>query len=328
MKTHIMTSEAQAKETHARTPQHSVIVPLGPRHEDLEQICHTLRQVLQGEFENYEVIFVDDATGPEVRAALQSVVEQFPEVHVVKLQRQMGDAVALAVGAQAARGEILLTLDPYLHVSLDELPRLLRALEDDVDVVCAWRWPRQDHGPSRWASDSFNAIARWLSGVEVHDLNCRTRVMRREVIEELPIYGELQRFIPIFAARRGYECREVQVPQQPGKSELGSQNLASYLRRFLDLLTLAFLTRFVNRPLHFFGLAGVATAGLGFLINLSLSYQKLVLGSGIGHRPLLLLAMLLIVVGIQLASVGLLGELMIFTHARELKEYVVKERRG
>jgi len=157
------------------------------------------------------------------------------------------------------------------------------------------------------------------------DLNCRTRAMRREILQEAPLYGDLYRFLPVFAARRGYTWCEVQLPQQPGKREVGAFRPQAYLGRILDLLTLAFLTRFVKRPLHFFGLVGTASFFVGLLLSLYLTYVKLVLGAAIGHRPLLLLAVLLIVVGIQIASIGLLGELMVFTHARDLQDYVVQE---
>ncbi len=309
------------------TPSVSVIVPLGPRYEDLGELCQELRRVLTPVAAGHEVIFVDDATGAQTRQILRMVGERFPEVRVVRLQRRMGESTALAIGAQAARGATLLVVDPYLHVALAELPKVLAPLADGADVVCAWRTPRQEQGLSRIASDAFNAIARWLTKVPVHDLNCRVRAMRREVLTEAPLYGDLYRFLPVFAARRGYAWCEVQVPQQPGKREIGAFALRAYIARFLDLLTLAFLTRFVKRPLHFFGLVGLASFGAGLAITLYLTYTKLALGLAIGHRPMLLLGVLLIVVGIQIASIGLLGELLIFTHARDLKEYVIQEER-
>lgn len=306
----------------------SVIIPLGSRYEDLGAICEGLRRVLSPGAAWHEVVFVDDASGAQTRQRLQAIGERFPEVRVIRLQRRMGEAAALAVGAQSARGELLITLDPYLHVAVEELPKLLAPLSDGVDLVCAWRHPRTEGGLSALASRAFNGIAQWLTGVRVHDLNCRTRAMRREVLKDMPIYGDLHRFIPIFAARRGYTWCEVQVPQQPGKREVGALQPSSYVGRFLDLLTLVFLTRFVKRPLHFFGLLGLASLGSGLVIALYLTYVKLILGLAIGHRPLLLLGVLLIVVGIQIASIGLLGELMIFTHARDLRDYVVQEERG
>lgn len=305
----------------------SVVIPLGPRYEDLGDFCQELRRIIGPLVKGYEVIFVDDATGPKTRQILRLVGERFPEVRIIRLQRQMGESTALAIGAQAARGAILLTVDPYLHVALGELPKVLAPLADGVDVVCAWRSPRQEGGVGRVASDVFNAIARWLTKVPVHDLNCRVRAMRRGVLQELPLYGDLYRFLPVFAARRGYTWCEVKVPQQPGKREAGTFALRAYVARFLDLLTLAFLTRFVKRPLHFFGLVGLASFGAGLAITLWLTYQKVVMDLAIGHRPMLLLGVLLLVVGIQIASIGLLGELLIFTHARDLKDYVVQEER-
>ena len=309
-------------------PAVSVVIPIGPRMEDLAVICGGLRRALNPLVAGYEVVLVDEASGPQIRARIRTVGEQFPEVRIIRLQRQMGESTTLAIGVQSARGEHIITLDPYLHIALDDLPKLLAPLNEGMDLVCAWRSPRLERGLSRLSSDAFNAVARWLTNVPVHDLNCRTRAMRRQVFQDLPMYGDLHRFIPIFASRRGYAWCEVQLPQQPGKHEVGAFGLRSYVRRLLDLLTLAFLSRFVKRPLHFFGLIGAASFLVGAAIGSSLLYQRLVLGEAIGHRPMLLLAVLLIVVGIQVASSGLLGELMVFTHARDLKDYVVEEERG
>lgn len=307
------------------TPELSVVVPLGPRHADLLDVCRRLRDVLAPRVSSYEVLFVDDGAGPAAQTQLRQVASSCPEVRVIRLQRRMGEATALAVGAQEARGQLLITLDAYLHVAIEDLPQLLEPLRDGADLVCAWRHPRREGGLSGLASAAFNAAARWLSRVPVHDLNCRTRAMRREVLEDVPLYGDLHRFLPIFAARRGFTWCEVQVPQQPGKREVGARDPGAYLQRLLDLLTLAFLTRFVKRPLHFFGLMGAASLLTGLALSVYLTYSKLVLGQAIGHRPLLLLGVLLVVVGIQIASIGLLGELLIFTHARDLKDYVIKE---
>ena len=307
------------------TPQVSIVIPLGSRHADLTQLCEGLQRVLTPLIGHHEIIFIDDATGPETRQALAAARARYPEIRIIRLQRPMGESMALAVGTQSAHGQIIATIDPYLSVSLDELPKLLTPVLNGTDLVWGWRSPRQEKGLGLLASQLFNAAAAWLTKIPVHDLNCRMRVMRREVLVDLPVYGDLHRFLPIFAARRGYTWCEVQVPQQKGTQEVGAYDLRSYVGRLLDLFTLAFLTRFVKRPLHFFGLIGLVSFAIGAVLGSRLMYDKLVLDRAIGHRPLLLLAVLLIVVGIQVASIGLLGELMIFTHARDLKEYVVQE---
>jgi hypothetical protein len=275
--------------------------------------------------ESYEVVFVDNDGPLQMREAVRKIRGEFPETRLIGLQRRMSESTVLAVGAQMTRGEILITLDPYLHVSLEHIPKLLAPLANGADLVCAWRFPRKDAALSRLATHVFNAMARWFTNVPVHDLNCRTRAVRRSLLHDVPLYGDLHRFLPIFAAWRGYDWCEIQIPQQPGKREGGALNTRNYVRRLLDLFTLVFLTRFARRPLQFFGLIGLVSFLVGMAINLYLSYVKLILGQGIGHRPLLLLGILLVVVGIQIASIGLLGEILIFTHARELKEYVVKE---
>ena len=249
-----------------RSPEVSVVIPLGPRHEDLQEICRGLRRVLAQQAASYEVVIVDDATSVESRRRVEAAAREFPEVRVIRLQREMGEATALAIGSRTARGSILITLDPYLHVGLDALPELLAQVRQGADLVCTWRHPRRDRGLGRLASEGFNAAARWLTKVSVHDLNSRTRAMRRVILQDLPLYGDLHRFLPIFAARRGYRWCEVQVPHQSGKREVGAWNLTAYLQRLMDLLTLVFLTRFVKRPLHFFGLLGLTSFLIGLVI--------------------------------------------------------------
>ena len=160
----------------------SVIITVGSRHEELGAICEGLRRALTPVAPGYEVVFVADASGLETRRQLQRVAKDFAEVRVIRLQRRMGEATALAIGAKSARGEQLLTLDPYLHVAVEELPKLLEPLANGMDLVCAWRFPRQDTGLGRLASNGFNAVARWLTKVPVHDLNCRARAMKRRVL--------------------------------------------------------------------------------------------------------------------------------------------------
>ncbi len=316
----------QAQQSNQEKVDISVIVPLGPRYEDLHMICKKLKQVMEPLGKSYEVLFIDDATGVDTQRKIEAVKAQHSEVRYIRLQRAMGESTALGVGARIARGDIFVTVDPYLHVALEDLPKVIAPMDEGMDLVCAWRYPRKESGLGFMASEAFNSIARWMTKIEVHDLNCRVRALRREMLEELPIYGDMYRFLPIFAVRRGYRWCEVQVPQQPGKKEIGAFDVRSYVRRCFDLLSLLFLTRFVKRPLHFFGVFGVSSFVIGLLLSAYLVYEKLVLGAGIGHRPLLLLAVLMLVVGLQIASIGLLGELLIFTHARDIKDYVVDEQ--
>ena len=311
-------------------PKVSVIITLGKRFEDLGSIVASLRRILPPVIGAYEVIIIDDACADaDTRLQMRQLGQQFTELRLIRLQRSMGEAAVLSVGAHAAQGDVLLILDPYLHVALDDLPALLKPIiHEGRDIVCGWRYPRKEKGLSRLASDAFNSLARHLTKVNVHDLNCRTRAMRRVVLQEMPMYGDLHRFLPILASRRGYSWCEVKVAQLPGKREIGAFSLHSYFHRAFDLLTLWFLTRFVKRPLHFFGVIGLTNLAVGLGITLYLAAIKLFAGEGIGHRPILLLGVLLLVVGIQIASIGLLGELIIFTHARDQKEYAIKDDLG
>jgi dolichol-phosphate mannosyltransferase len=236
-------------------------------------------------------------------------------VRVVRLRRNFGKAAALVAGFDQARGEIVVTIDGDLQDDPAEIPRLLAKLEEGFDLVTGWKTHRRDPISRRLLSRIFNRVTSAFSGVRLHDMNCGLKAYRAEVVHGLRLYGELHRFIPVLAHERGYRVAELPVnhrPREHGRSRYGVER---YLRGFLDLLTVSFMGRYRHRPLHLFGGLGLILGLLGFAVLAYLTVVKL-LGHAIGQRPLLTLGVLLVVVGLQFFSLGLISE-MITSHHEE-----------
>lgn len=309
-----------------RSVELSVVVPISERPDDLREIYRDYSRVLSGTGKAYEFIFVLDGPNAKVRAQLECLREEHTEIRVIRLNRWFGEATALSVGFDSAKGATILALPSYFQVEPPEILKLIGVLEKKRgDLVTAWRHPRIDSPFNRLQSWGFHRITRLLTGTRFHDISCGVRVMRRKVADEVQLYGDLHRFFPLLAYRQGFKVVEVPVRQSPRDSGRRIYGPGVYLRRLLDILTLFFIFKFTKRPLRFFGLVGSGLFGTGSIITGYLGLYR-VLGYGaIGNRPLLILGVLLIVLGIQLFSIGLLGEIIIFTHAGQIKDYEIEE---
>jgi glycosyltransferase involved in cell wall biosynthesis len=297
----------------------SVVVPVHDEERSVALLFDELQAALEPLARAWEVIFVDDGSTDGTFGALTRLHSQHDEVSVVRLRRNFGKAAALQAGFIQARGEVVVTIDGDLQDDPAEIPRLLAKLEEGFDLVSGWKAKRQDPWTRRFLSKIFNFTAGRVSGLRLHDMNCGFKAYRAEVVKGLRLYGELHRFIPVLAQYRGYRIAEVPVNHRPrthGRSRYGVER---YLRGFFDLLSVSFLGRYGHRPLHLFG-------GLGLLLGLSgtgiLIYLTAIKAAGhaIGQRPLLILGVLLVVVGIQLFSLGLLSEMIISHHEERADE--------
>src|SRR3954452_20898451 len=277
----------------------------------------------------WEAIFVDDGSPDGTFAALTRLHSAADNVRVVRLRRNFGKADALVAGFDHAGGDVSVTIDGDLQDDPAEIPRLLAKLDEGFDLVSGWKTRRRDPLSRRVPSKIFNWVVGRVSGLRLHDLNCGLKAYRRDVVEGLRIYGELHRFIPVLAHYRGYRIAEIPVnhrPREHGRSRYGFER---YLRGFLDLLTVSFMGRYRHRPLHLFGGLGLTMGLLGFAILVYLTVVK-ALGHAIGQRPLLTLGVLLVVVGMQFLSLGLISELITTQHEervgeREREEMLVDE---
>jgi dolichol-phosphate mannosyltransferase len=258
-------------------------------------------------------VFVDDGSMDGSFSALTRLHNALDNVRVVRLRRNFGKAAALAAGFANAHGDVVVTIDADLQDDPAEIPRLLAKLDEGFDLVSGWKAHRRDPITRRVPSKIFNWVTGRVSGLRLHDLNCGLKAYRAEVVQGLRLYGELHRFIPVLAHYRGYRVAELPVhhrPREHGRSRYGVER---YLRGFLDLLTVSFIGRYRYRPLHLFGGLGLGLGTLGFGILVYLTILKIG-GEAIGRRPLLILGVLLVVVGLQFFSLGLISELITSQH--------------
>jgi dolichol-phosphate mannosyltransferase len=295
----------------------SVVVPVRDEELTVERLYDELAAALSDGGEAWEVVFVDDGSRDGTHDALLRLHASASNIRVVRLRRNAGKAAALDAGFREVEGDVVVTIDGDLQDDPAEIPRLLAELEG-YDLVTGWKTHRNDPFARRVLSRIFNTVTGWLSGVRLHDMNCGLKAFRVEVARELDLYGELHRFIPVLAHDLGFRVTEVGVnhrPREHGRSRYGMER---YARGFLDLLTVTFMSRYRHRPLHLFGGLGLLLGTIGTGILAYLTVEK-ILGEPIGKRPLLLLGVLLVVVGIQFLSLGLLSELVTSQHRERLR---------
>ena len=307
----------------------SVVVPVYDEELTLALLYDELTAALEPLGQAWEAVFVDDGSTDSSFAALTRLHAAHENVRVVRLRRNFGKAAALAAGFAHARGDVVVTIDADLQDDAAEIPRLLAKLDEGFDLVSGWKTKRRDPLLRRLLSKLFNAATSRISGLRLHDLNCGLKAYRADVLHGLRLYGELHRFVPVLAHYRGFRVAELPVnhrPRRHGRSRYGPER---YLRGFFDLLTVTFIGRYRHRPLHLFGGLGFLLAAAGLVVLVYLTVLK-ASGEAIGHRPLLLLGVLLVVVGMQFFSLGLLSEMVTSQHeerasARELETQHVEE---
>ena len=293
----------------------SVVVPVHDEERSVALLYEELQAALEPSGEPWEAIFVDDGSLDGSFAALTRLHARAANVRVVRLRRNFGKSAALAAGFAQAQGETVVTIDGDLQDDPSEIPRLLAKLEEGFDLVSGWKARRRDPWRRRVVSRIFNAVTSRVSGLRLHDMNCGLKAYRTEVVRGLPLYGELHRFIPVLAYYRGFRVAELPVNHRPRTHGRSRYGLERYLRGFLDLLTVTFMGRYRHRPLHLFGGLGFVLGLLGAVILVYLTVLKAT-GEAIGQRPLLTLGVLLVVVGLQFFSLGLLSE-MVTSHHEE-----------
>lgn len=307
-----------------REPDLSVVIPVGRRVDDLIDLYHSYKAGLDAWGGRYEVVFVLDGPMDSVRETLRALMDDGESIRVVQLGKSFGEATALMAGFENSAASKLLTLPAYFQVEGSELVELLAASED-CDMVVARRWPRRGSQFEHLRRAGFHGLLKLITGEAFSDLGCGVRVLDRAVVDEITIYGDQHRLLPVLAAKHGFRVREIDLSQSPKDAFLGRYRLREYLHRILDVLTVFFLIRFTRKPLRFFGMIGSVMFGIGAVAIVVLVVQRLVFAQALADRPALLLSSLLIVLGAQLFALGLLGELIIFTHARDIKEYRVAE---
>jgi dolichol-phosphate mannosyltransferase len=296
----------------------SVVVPLLNEEATLEQLYRELDAALAATPLDWEVVFVDDGSTDGSYRELVRLHAAHLNVRVVRLRRNFGKAAALAAGIEVAAGEVIVTMDADLQDDPAEIPNLLAKVDDGFDVVSGWKCDRHDPFVRRFVSRIYNTATRIATGVKLHDMNCGLKAYRAEVFEHVHLYGERHRFVPVLAHHLGFSVAELPVNHRARANGHSRFGIERYLRAPFDLLTIVFMGRYRHRPLHLFGGVGVIASITGVAILAYLTILKIG-GAGIGERPLLLLGVLLVVVGVQLLSLGLIGEMLTSHHEEKVQ---------
>jgi len=306
----------------------SIVVPVYNEEENIQNLYDELTEVLEPLNLDYEIICAEDGSQDGSFERLRALARQDHRVKVIRFRRNFGQTAGFSAGFAYASGDVVITMDADLQNDPASIPALLDKIHEGYDVVSGWRTNRRDAFLTRRLPSK---IANWLisrtTGVRVHDRGCSLRAHRREIVKEIRLYGELHRFVPDIASWIGASMAEIPVNHRPrrfGKSKYG---IGRTFRVILDLITIRFLQGYSTRPIHIFGKWGLVLGGLGFLLALWLTGEKLILGRSIGSRPALTLAVLLMVMGVQLVSIGLLGEMIVRTYyeGQDKPIYTVRE---
>jgi glycosyltransferase involved in cell wall biosynthesis len=294
----------------------SIIVPVYNEEESLPRLVEELHAALRSTGYEYELVFVDDGSRDRSCAVLSHMAETDPTIVVLVLRRNFGQTAAMQAGFDHARGSTIVTLDADLQNDPADIPKLCMALDvRELDMVAGWRADRKDRFlDRRLPSILANRLISWITGVKLHDYGCTLKAMRADVAKELRLYGEMHRFIPAIANWIGVRVGEMKVNHRARQFGTSKYGIGRTVRVFLDLVTVRFLQGYLQRPMQIFGLGGLASFALGFGISAYLTYEKFFHGEALAARPLLLLGVLLIVVGLQLMSLGLVADVLARTY--------------
>lgn len=315
----------QSPKKTSRFKKVSIIVPLFNEEESLRPLLLEIKKVVRNLPYDHEVIFVDDGSTDTSLEVIKELAKVDPKVKYISFRKNYGKSAALQVGFTKATGDVVITMDADLQDDPAEIENLVNKLEEGFDMVSGWKKKRMDPLIKKTSSKFFNFITRVMTGIKIHDFNCGLKAYRKEVVEKIKVYGELHRYIPVLANWQGFTVSETPVKHHPrryGKTKFG---ISRFFKGFVDLLTVIFTTRYIKRPLHLFGFFGALAIFIGFVINGYLTYEWFFLDKHLSNRPLLFFGMLLIIVGVQFFSVGLLGEIIVH-NTQDEKEYSIKDK--
>jgi len=304
-------------------PDISVLIPLYNEEESLPELYNKLTDVFSKIKKSYELIFIDDGSSDNSYQVLEDIYRKDRRIRVFQFRKNYGKSAGLTYGFKKIRGKIVITMDADLQDDPDEIPNLIEKLDNGYDMISGWKKKRHDPFIKRTTSKFYNWVTRKISGLKIHDFNCGLKAYRCEIVKEIQIYGQLHRFIPVLAHWNGYKVGEMVVKHHArkyGVTKFGPWRFAAGL---FDLVTVIFLNKFKRRPLHLFGSFGIFSLLIGMVINLILAIQRIFANKYLSNRPLLFLGVLLVIIGIQFISIGLLGEMISETQKRNY-DYSIK----
>jgi len=306
----------------------SIILPVYNEEENLDEMNAEIKGVVENMDVEYEIIYIDDGSTDRSFEILSALREENQNIKIIQFRRNFGQTAGLAAGFDYASGDVIITMDSDRQNDPNDIPMLLEKINEGYDLVSGWRFDRQDAWLSRrLPSKIANGLISKITGVKLHDYGCSLKAFRKDVVENLELYGEMHRFIPAIASWMGVRIAEVKVNHRARVAGTSKYGISRTFRVVLDLVTVKFLLQYSARPIHFFGSIGLVSGVTGFLIAFVMLIQKLFFNVALGDRPLLLLAVLLMFIGIQFVTFGLLGELMTRTyHETQNKPiYVIRQ---
>ncbi len=312
----------------SKNPELTIVVPVYNEEENLAELHAQIVGACEKLKRTFEIIYVDDGSTDKSYANLKTIQKNHAAVVLIRLRKNFGQTAALSAGFDHAQGDIIITLDADLQNDPQDFAMLIAKLEEGYDLVSGWRIKRKDRFLTRKLP---SAMANWLisviTGVKLHDYGCTLKAFRQDVVKNIDLYGEMHRFIPAIASRMGVNIAEVKVNHHPRRHGKSKYSVFRFVKVVLDLLTVKFLLSYSTRPLQIFGVFGLISGALGGAIGIYLSYQRLVLQVSLANRPLLLLAILLLVIGFQFITLGLLAEIMVRAYHESLEKriYYVRE---
>ncbi|MFO7525283.1 MAG: glycosyltransferase [Ignavibacteriaceae bacterium] len=302
----------------------SLIIPLLNEQESVTPLTNEIRKAIKPLETAYEVIFIDDGSTDKSLEVVKEICRTDRRFKYISFQKNYGKSAALQIGFQNVTGDVVITMDSDLQDDPNEIPNLLSKLSEGFDLCSGWKKVRHDPFIKKYSSRFFNFVTKVFSGIKIHDFNCGLKAYRKEVVDNINVYGELHRYIPVLAKWQGYTITEVPVKHHPRRYGQTKFGISRFFKGFIDLITVVFLTRYIKRPMHFFGFLGALSFLFGLIVNGYLTYLWFS-GIPLSNRPMLFLGMLLIIVGVQFFSVGFLGEILVH-QIRDDKEYVIKEK--
>ena len=310
----------------------SVVIPVFNEQDSLAILYDELARVAESASLRFEILFIDDGSSDGSWDLIRALADKHADVHGIRFRRNFGKAAALSAGFAAARGDIIMTLDADLQDDPAEIPRFLSKLNEGFDVISGWKETRLDPWHKVWPSWVFNSMVSWLTGVKLHDHNCGMKCYRAEIFREIRLYGELHRFIPVLAAARGFKFGEIPIHHRPRKFGYSKYGVRRFVKGFLDLLTVKFLTGFGQRPQHLLGSIGLFSFAFGMLgmVYLAITWMLRLYDETwfrpLHERPLLIYAVAATLLGAQMMSIGFLAELITAYLGRDEESYSVKEK--
>ena len=306
--------------------KYSVIFLLEEPHRDFPQFVKNMHAILSARDESFEMLIMANGTGRFLRIALESLKSSGFRLKAYEFYVKTTQAACLLSGIKESQGEVIVVCGSYQQIANESFNYLLETIDDETDIISPWRYHRVDSRFRQLRSYVFNALVRLITKSNLHDLNCTVKVTRREVLEDIKLYGNMYRYLPILAVQKGFKTKEVRCDHyQEFGGKKGLSNLKEYLTRAVDMLTIYFNIRFIRKPLRFFSAIGLTFLLIGIFLGGFIFIERITMGALAGNRPLLLLSIFLIVMGVQIAGVGLLGEIVVFTRGRSKKDYTIEK---